>query len=166
MASAAAMGAAAGAAAGAAQGLSQYTTSSGGGGSSSSRPQGVPDNYVSEPARGAGTVWREPGTAGDANTVRIMRPGADARYPNGYRVYTNKEQSAARRERQTRASIGYTYTNQCRRFVRGSSRMAKLTSYRSAGTIVQMRFNYAVTIVTDTDRRIPIQGLFSIDQAA
>jgi len=40
--------------------------------------------------------------------------------------------------------------------------MAKLTSYRSAGTIVQMRFDYAVTIVTDTDRRIRIQGLFRL----
>lgn len=59
------------------------------GGAELGRPDGVPDSYVSEPARGDGTVWREPGSSGDPNTVRIMRPGSDSRYPNGYRVYKN-----------------------------------------------------------------------------
>lgn len=47
------------------------------------RPAGVADDFVSEVANnGKGTVWRAPGSTGNAGTVRIMEP--TAQYPDGY----------------------------------------------------------------------------------
>jgi hypothetical protein len=53
-----------------------------------SRPAGVGDDFVSQVANnGKGTVWRPPGTTGNAGTVRIMEP--TAQYPNGYVRFYN-----------------------------------------------------------------------------
>lgn len=56
-------------------------------------PLGVPNNYIATPTRvpGEGTVWRLPGSSGNANTVRIMNAGVDPRYPNGYAVFYNSQ---------------------------------------------------------------------------
>ena len=56
------------------------------------RPDGVPDDYVPEVANnGKGTVWRAPGSTGNAGTVRIMDP--TAQYPDGYvRFYSSSGQ--------------------------------------------------------------------------
>jgi hypothetical protein len=58
-----------------------------------SRPAGVGDDFVSQVANNRkGTVWRAPGTTGNAGTIRIMEP--TAQYPNGYvRFYNNSGQS-------------------------------------------------------------------------
>ena len=54
-----------------------------------SRPAGVADDFVSQAANsGKGTVWRPPGTTGNAGTVRIMEP--TAQYPNGYVRFYNE----------------------------------------------------------------------------
>jgi hypothetical protein len=37
-----------------------------------------------------GGVWQRPGALGDADSIRIMEPGADSRYPNGYIRYYNR----------------------------------------------------------------------------
>jgi RHS repeat-associated protein len=51
----------------------------------------IPPGYVAEPAIGDGSVYRAPGTAGNANTIRIMAP--DARNPSGYvRTYNSPGQ--------------------------------------------------------------------------
>lgn len=54
-------------------------------------PPGVKQGWSSRPANnGKGTVWQRPGADGNADQVRIMDPGADPRYPNGYvRFYNN-----------------------------------------------------------------------------
>lgn len=54
-------------------------------------PQGVPAGWTSRPAdNGKGTVYQQPGALGNRNSVRIMDPGADPRYPNGYVRFTNE----------------------------------------------------------------------------
>ena len=54
-------------------------------------PAGTKPGWSSRPANnGKGSVWQKPGSAGDANSVRIMDPGADPRYPNGYVKFTNQ----------------------------------------------------------------------------
>jgi len=54
----------------------------------------IPAGYVAEPAaNGNGIVYRPAGSSGDANTIRIMGPDAQGRYPNGYvRVYNSSGQ--------------------------------------------------------------------------
>lgn len=53
------------------------------------RPPGVADDWIAEVAsNGRGTVWRAPGTSGNAGTVRIMGP--TAQYPNGYARFYNR----------------------------------------------------------------------------
>ena len=54
----------------------------------------IPAGYVAEPAaNGNGIVYRQAGSTGDANTIRIMGPDAQGRYPNGYvRVYNSSGQ--------------------------------------------------------------------------
>jgi hypothetical protein len=54
-------------------------------------PPGVPPGWVARPAdNGMGTVYQQPGAVGNSNSIRIMEPGADPRYPNGYVRYTNE----------------------------------------------------------------------------
>lgn len=57
-------------------------------------PPGVPSDWQSRPARGDGTVWQKPGSGRDADSVRVMNPGADPRYPNGYARFYNKHNQA------------------------------------------------------------------------
>lgn len=53
-----------------------------------SRPAGVADNFVAEIAsNGKGTVWRPPGSTGNASTVRVME--STSQYPNGYARFYN-----------------------------------------------------------------------------
>lgn len=57
----------------------------------SSPPAGAQDGWSSRPSNnGKGTVWQKPGSSGDSNSVRVMEPGADPRYPNGYVKFTNE----------------------------------------------------------------------------
>ncbi|NMM17067.1 MAG: hypothetical protein HHJ14_07980 [Cellulomonas sp.] len=60
----------------------------GGAASVAARPAGVADSFVSEAANtGKGTVWRAPGSSGNAGTVRVMEP--TAQYPDGYARFYN-----------------------------------------------------------------------------
>ena len=54
----------------------------------------IPSGYEAEPAaNGNGIVYRPKGSTGDANTIRIMGPDSQGRYPNGYvRVYNRDGQ--------------------------------------------------------------------------
>jgi hypothetical protein len=53
------------------------------------RPAGVADDWIPEvAASGRGTVWRAPGSTGNAGTVRIMEP--TAQYPTGYARFYNE----------------------------------------------------------------------------
>ncbi len=53
-------------------------------------PPGVPAGWTARPAdNGMGTVYQQPGSLGNSNSVRVMEPGADPRYPNGYVKFTN-----------------------------------------------------------------------------
>ncbi|ANI38125.1 hypothetical protein [Mycolicibacterium vaccae] len=54
-------------------------------------PPGVPAGWTARPAdNGMGAVYQQPGSLGNSNSVRIMEPGADPRYPNGYVKFTNE----------------------------------------------------------------------------
>jgi len=37
-----------------------------------------------------GTVYQQPGAVGNSNSVRIMEPGTESRYPYGYVRFTNE----------------------------------------------------------------------------
>ena len=54
----------------------------------------VPDTWISYPTRkNNGIIYQRPGSVKNADTIRIMDPGADPRYPNGYiRYYNSKGQ--------------------------------------------------------------------------
>jgi RHS repeat-associated protein len=54
----------------------------------------IPAGYVAEPAaNGNGIVYRPAGSTGDANTIRVMGPDAQGRYPQGYvRIYNSSGQ--------------------------------------------------------------------------
>jgi RHS repeat-associated protein len=54
-------------------------------------PPPIPPGHISGPSRsGGGTVYQAPGSTGNANSVRVMPPGADPKYPNGYWVQYNQ----------------------------------------------------------------------------
>jgi hypothetical protein len=54
-------------------------------------PPGVKPGWTSRPARnGKGTIYQKPGSEGDTNSIRIMEPGTDSRYLNGYVKFTNE----------------------------------------------------------------------------
>ncbi|WP_071287833.1 hypothetical protein [Mycolicibacterium llatzerense] len=54
-------------------------------------PPGVKPGWPARPANnGKGTIYQKPGSPGDSNSVRVMEPGADPRYPNGYVKFTNE----------------------------------------------------------------------------
>lgn len=58
------------------------------------RPAGVPEGWASQPTRtGNGRFWSTPGQSLDdnRNSVRVMPPGYDSRYPHGYARYYNGE---------------------------------------------------------------------------
>jgi RHS repeat-associated protein len=54
----------------------------------------IPAGYVAEPAaNGNGIVYRPAGSTGNANTIRVMGPDAQGRYPDGYvRIYNSSGQ--------------------------------------------------------------------------
>ncbi|HKV18233.1 MAG TPA: hypothetical protein VJR50_04310, partial [Mycobacterium sp.] len=55
-----------------------------------SRPVGAESDWVSRPANnGHGVVYQKPGSSLDSNSIRIMEPGTDPTYPNGYVKFTN-----------------------------------------------------------------------------
>lgn len=54
-------------------------------------PPGVPAGWLARPAdNGKGTFYQKPGSVSNSDSVRIMEPGADPRYPNGYVKFTNE----------------------------------------------------------------------------
>jgi hypothetical protein len=52
---------------------------------------GVPVGWIGRPAdNGMGMLYQQPEAVGNSNSVRIMEPGADPRYPYGYVRFTNE----------------------------------------------------------------------------
>lgn len=48
-------------------------------------PPQVPPGWTCRPTNsGGGTIYQQPGSIKDANSIRVMPPGADPNYPNGY----------------------------------------------------------------------------------
>ena len=55
-------------------------------------PYGVPPGWVARPAdNGMGTVYQQPGAVGNSNSIRIVEPGVNPQYPNGYVRFTNEQ---------------------------------------------------------------------------
>jgi hypothetical protein len=52
-------------------------------------PSGVKPGWKPTPARGDGTIWQAEGGNLNENSMRIMNPGSDPRYPNGYVKFFN-----------------------------------------------------------------------------
>ncbi len=51
----------------------------------------IPEGWEVRPTdKENGWVFQKPGSTGDANSIRIMYPGADPRYPDGYVRYYNQ----------------------------------------------------------------------------
>jgi hypothetical protein len=62
-----------------------------------SPPAGVKEGWSSRPANnGKGTFWQKPGSAKNANSVRIMDKDANPLYPNGYVKFTNEHNQPIR----------------------------------------------------------------------
>lgn len=54
-------------------------------------PPGVKEGWEPRPTNnGKGTVYQKPGSLRNANSIRVMDPGADPRYPNGYVRFYNE----------------------------------------------------------------------------
>ncbi|WP_200834323.1 putative T7SS-secreted protein [Amycolatopsis alkalitolerans] len=71
--------------------VNSTSDSAGASAADSSPPAGAQEGWSSRSTNnGQGTVWQKPGSSGDANSVRVMEPGADPRYPNGYVKFTNE----------------------------------------------------------------------------
>jgi RHS repeat-associated protein len=53
-------------------------------------PPSIPPGWTSGPTRsGGGTIYQQPGSTGNANSVRVMPPGYHPDYPNGYWIKYN-----------------------------------------------------------------------------
>lgn len=58
-------------------------------------PPGAKNGWASRPVdKGRGTVWQKPGSYRDSDSIRIMEPGNDPRYPNGYVRFYNEHNQA------------------------------------------------------------------------
>lgn len=76
-------------------------------------PPPIPPGYISGPSRsGGGTVYQAPGSTGNANSVRVMPPGADPKYPMdiGFSTISTVNPSTRQRASQVR---GRTHMCHC-----------------------------------------------------